>query len=335
VLAAVEAGAIRLLYIAPERFRSAEFTKKFRKLPVALFAVDEAHCVSHWGHDFRPDYLTLKEAVGELPSRPAVLACTATATSEVKSDIITQLRLRSPEIVVRGFDRPNLTYVVAQGLTESDRELFLKRVTRELSGSGIVYAGTRARSEKLAAILRKQGVNAQSYHAGMKPEERKRTQEEFMNDTIRVIVATVAFGMGIDKPDVRFVIHAQMPGSLESYYQEAGRAGRDGKPAYCILLHAWKDRALQDYFIEAGFKEMVERGKPKKEATVFSELRRTRLEYMQQYSTARTCRRHQILAYFDDPDAERLQTCQGCDVCLSWYPTNSLPRVPVSSFSSS
>ncbi len=224
VLKKVEQGAVRLLYVAPERFKSDEFRAVFQFLPAALFAVDEAHCVSHWGHDFRPDYLKLRQAVEFLPKRPIIMACTATATSAVKDDIVKQLGLLKPNILVRGFDRPNLRYLVAQGLSEYDRETLLTRFAQEFSGSGIVYAGTRDRTHELASLLQEKGVKAAAYHAGMQKEERKQVQEDFMNDKIRVIVATIAFGMGIDKPDVRFVIHAQMPASLEGYYQEAGRA---------------------------------------------------------------------------------------------------------------
>jgi ATP-dependent DNA helicase RecQ len=313
---AVSAGQVRILYIAPERFKSDDFVNQFRSLPVSLFAIDEAHCVSHWGHDFRPDYLTLREMVKKLPRRPVVVGCTATATPEVKDDIVAQLGLSKPQVFVRGFDRPNLRYLVEQGMTSYDRDAQLLYLIKNTPGSGIVYSGTRDRAEELAQMLSENDVEALPYHAGLDQEVRREVQDAFMSDKARVIVATVAFGMGIDKPDVRFVIHAAMPGSLEAYYQEAGRAGRDGNPAQCILLHSWADKKLQEYFIKKGFQDMLERGKSKKETEIFAALRTARLERMTHYVTTRQCRRRKILEYFGDPDAQRLFNCKGCDVCV-------------------
>lgn len=320
ILEATIAGENRILYIAPERFESRSFLKIFRALPVSLFAIDEAHCVSQWGHDFRPDYLSLKNMIKELAHRPRVMACTATATPEVKDDIAEQLGLRDPAVFVRGFDRPNLRYFVEQGLADYDRDAELLRLVKILCGSGIVYAGTRGRSEDIAKILSEHQVNALPYHAGMEPEARRNTQDSFMRGQTRVIVATVAFGMGIDKPDVRFVIHAATPGSLEAYYQEAGRAGRDGQLAYCILLHSWADKHLQEFFIEKGFEEMLSQGKSIKEAERYAALREARLERVWRYVTTRQCRRKRILEYFGDPDSARIHNCKGCDICLGWNP---------------
>lgn len=316
IMDAVVNGGVRILYIAPERFRSKDFTDIFKKLPVSLFAIDEAHCVSSWGHDFRPDYLTLREMVKMLPRRPTVVACTATATPEVKDDIVEQLGLRAPQVFVRGFDRPNLRYDVEQGMVNYDRDAQLLHLVKNTPGSGIIYAGTRDRSEEIAAMLRDEDIEALPYHAGLDLEVRREVQDAFMTDAARVIVATVAFGMGIDKPDVRFVIHAAMPGSLEAYYQEAGRAGRDGKPARCVLLHSWADKNLQEYFIRKGLEDMLEKEKSRKEAEAFAALRTARLERMTRYVTTRQCRRRKILEYFGDPDAARIKNCNGCDRCL-------------------
>ncbi len=326
-LAQVKAGAIRILYVAPERFPSEEFTALLHTIPISLFAIDEAHCVSQWGHDFRPDYLNLNRSIAALPTRPVILACTATATPEVQDDIVTQLGLKAPKVFVRGFDRPNLTFLAASGLDEYDREKLLVHTAETLQGAGIVYAGTRRRAEELSALLVDHDIPALAYHAGMKTEERKGVQDAFMAGKVRVMVATVAFGMGIDKQDIRFVIHAHMPSSLESYYQEAGRAGRDGNPALCLLLHAYKDRRLHEYFIQKALEEMLDRGKPKDEALQYTGLRSARLATMHHYATQRRCRRKQILHYFGDPESTTVQCDVGCDVCLEWLPTHSIPRV--------
>ncbi len=321
----VRQGKIRILYVAPERFPSEEFGEMLKTIPIALFAIDEAHCVSQWGHDFRPDYMNLKRFIAALPRRPTVLACTATATPEVQDDVVTRLGLKTPQVFVRGFDRPNLTFLAARGLDEYDREKLLVHAVSSLQGAGIVYAGTRKRTEELAVLLQDYDIAASVYHAGMKPEERKSVQDAFMADRIRVMVATVAFGMGIDKKDIRFVLHAHMPSSLESYYQEAGRAGRDGRPALCMLLHAYKDRRLHEYFIEKALEEMLDRGKPKHEAHQYAALRSARLDTMHRYATRSTCRRRQILHYFGDPESKTVVCDVGCDVCLAWLPTHPIP----------
>ena len=324
IMNAVRDGDVRLLYIAPERFKSRDFLKIFRAIPVALFAIDEAHCVSQWGHDFRPDYLTLKEMIVLLPRRPALIACTATATPEVKDDIAAGLGLNKPNVFVRGFDRPNLHYFVEMGMNDYDRDAELLRLVHSIAGTGIIYAGTRSRAEEIAEVLTHEKVQAIAYHAGMDAEDRRAAQDKFMSGNARGIVATVAFGMGIDKADVRFVIHAAAPGSLEAYYQEAGRAGRDGERAYCILLHSWADKRLQEFFIEKGFEEMLEKGKSPKEAEHYADLRAARLERMMRYVTTGQCRRRRILEYFEDPAAAQIRNCQGCDICLKWSPGKKL-----------
>jgi ATP-dependent DNA helicase RecQ len=236
----VRTGAVRLLYVAPERLRSLEFVLALRRAGVGLFVVDEAHCISEWGHNFRPDYLFLPRAVRDL-GNPPVLALTATATPRVREDIHRSLQMRSPEVVVTSFNRPNLTYRVLGAREKKGKLPLIMDVIRRCLPPGIVYATTRKECEELAASLRRAGVDADAYHAGMAPEERSTVQERFMTDELAVVVATVAFGMGVDKPNVRFVIHANVPGSLPAYIQESGRAGRDGANAECVVLYRGAD----------------------------------------------------------------------------------------------
>ncbi len=236
----VRAGEIRMLYVAPERLRSLEFVLTLRRTGVGLFVVDEAHCISEWGHDFRPDYLFLPRVVRDLGS-PPVLALTATATPRVRQDILRSLRMREPKVVVTSFNRPNLTYRVLSAKDKKDKLPLILGVIRNSPPPGIIYGTTRKECEELAAKLKNAGVNADYYHAGMDATERSDVQERFMTDELDVVVATVAFGMGVDKPNVRFVIHASVPGSLPAYTQEAGRAGRDGEPSECVVLYRGAD----------------------------------------------------------------------------------------------
>ena len=247
----VRSGGIRLLYVAPERLRSLEFVLALRRAGVGLFVVDEAHCISEWGHNFRPDYLFLPRAVRDLGS-PPVLALTATATPRVREDILRSLKMRSPEVVVTSFNRPNLTYRV-HGAREKKHKLpLILDVIRRSPPPGIVYATTRKECEELAASLRRSGVEAAPYHAGLGAAQRSEVQERFMTDDLPVVVATVAFGMGVDKPNVRFVIHSSVPGSLPAYIQESGRAGRDGEQAECVVLYRGADLGRRKRLVTLG-----------------------------------------------------------------------------------
>jgi ATP-dependent DNA helicase RecQ len=248
-------GDFKLVYVAPERFRSPRFVNALRSIRLALFSVDEAHCVSTWGHDFRPDYLRLRNAIEALGG-VQTLALTATATPYVRADLIKQLGIKLPEIFVSGFDRPNLSIDVVH--TQRDREKLarIRQIAQSQAGSGIIYTATRKAVEQVTNQLKQEGLNVAPYHAGMTDSVRIRSQESFMSGKTQMIVATNAFGMGIDKPDIRFVVHYQMPGSLEAFYQEIGRAGRDGLPAKCTLLFNYADKNTHDFFIEGSYPGM-------------------------------------------------------------------------------
>ncbi|MEK7557897.1 MAG: RecQ family ATP-dependent DNA helicase [Patescibacteria group bacterium] len=248
-LEAIKLGQYKLLYVAPERFYNQEFINALAQIKVSLFAVDEAHCISQWGHDFRPSYIKLKEVIALLGS-PIVVALTATATPEVSNDIIKQLNLINPTLVITGFARPNLQFGVIQTTDSQKGQFVLDAISSTDRGSGVIYASTRARVDELVQILLEKNIKAVGYHAGMDAEERKLVQENFMIGEAKVIVATNAFGLGINKPDIRYVIHYDMPGTIEAYYQEAGRAGRDGKQSLCLLLYSSRDRYLQEFFIK-------------------------------------------------------------------------------------
>lgn len=248
-LAEVQAGVFKLLYIAPERFYNKEFLSLLETVEVSLFAIDEAHCISEWGHDFRPSYLKLKDTV-KLLGKPTIVALTATATPEVREDIINQLDLGKPEVVVTGFSRPNLQFGVQQAKEYEKPGIVKEAVLSMEEGSGIIYAGTRARVDEVTQFLLQNDIEAVAYHAGMEAQDRKWVQDQFIQNKTKLIVATNAFGLGIDKPDIRYVIHYDMPGTVEAYYQEAGRAGRDQKQSLCLLLYNSRDRALHEFFIK-------------------------------------------------------------------------------------
>jgi ATP-dependent DNA helicase RecQ len=253
-MSSVIRGEVKLLYVAPERFDFGTTADRLRDIGVSLLAVDEAHCISEWGHDFRPSYLRVAQVREKLGWPPAV-ALTATATPHVREDIVRQLRLADAETIITGFDRTNLHYHVVPTRNDAEKDDALIEILRKHEGVAIVYASTRRNVEKVSRTLDDAGIKAAAYHAGLDDAHRHEVQESFMNEDVRVIVATNAFGMGIDKPNVRVVIHHAMPGTLEAYYQEAGRAGRDGLHSDVFLLHAFPDRFTHEFFIKGAYPE--------------------------------------------------------------------------------
>lgn len=294
----IEKGALSLLYVAPERFSVKSFVQLLRRCNLSLFAIDEAHCISQWGHDFRPDYLTLSALVKEFPSIP-VAAFTATATQRVQSDIVSRLGLRNPYVNRASFDRPNL-FIEVKSKKRIEEQLIMEVRSRS-NDSGIIYRTTRKAVEETAYNLNDAGISAVPYHAGLSAEERHTNQEKFNRDEVSVVVATVAFGMGIDKSNVRYVIHGDLPKNIESYYQEIGRAGRDGEPAHCTLFYGRGDINKIRYFLD----QMEEN--QEKRALEQS------LEIMIHYAAQNSCRRKQILGYFDEFYPK--ENCESCDVC--------------------
>ena len=248
-LRGIGSGRFKLVYVAPERFRNEAFVRTIKDAHVTLMAVDEAHCISHWGYDFRPDYLNLRIAC-EVLGRPNIVALTAAATAHVRQDIVEQLGLRDPKVFITGFDRSNLALGVLHVSGEKEKVEISKNVISRSTGSGIIYTATRKSAEQVTSRLKMAGASAEAYHGGMSDDERAQAQNKFMNGEARAIVATNAFGMGIDKSDVRFVVHYHIPGSIEQYYQEVGRAGRDDAPAHCTLLFNYADTRTQQFFIE-------------------------------------------------------------------------------------
>ena len=309
-LALLHQGFEGLLYVAPERFASASFMANLEKLPVKLFAIDEAHCISQWGHDFRPDYFQLGEVREQLGSPPTI-ALTATATDDVRGDIIQKLALREPSIVVTGFDRPNLAYESQRISKNIDKDRLLIDLLRRETGTGIVYCSTRKNVDQVTTMLSENLADRPvfAYHAGMDQAARASNQERFMTTPRSIAVATNAFGMGINKPDIRFVVHYNIPGTLEAYYQEAGRAGRDGQISRCIVLFSFQDRYTQEFFID---KIGQEGNLDEKVREDLQERARAKLELLIKYAQTSRCRRQMILDYFGD-EAE-VTNCH-CDVC--------------------
>ncbi|MHC1762436.1 MAG: DNA helicase RecQ [Negativicutes bacterium] len=293
-------GEYKLLYVAPERLESEWFRQLMQSLKISLVAIDEAHCVSQWGHDFRPSYRSISLFIDTLPHRPIIGAFTATATEEVRSDIVSLLSLIQPSIFVTGFDRQNLSFAVLRG--ENKREFVLRYVADNQDKSGIIYAGTRKEVDQLEELISSKGYSCGKYHAGMEDVERTSNQEAFIYDEIPVIVATNAFGMGIDKSNVRYVIHYNMPKTMEAYYQEAGRAGRDGEPGECILLFSAQDILLQKYLIEQN--ELS----PERKSNEYH-----KLQAVVDYCHTPRCLRKYILEYFDEHNAPDL--CGNCSNC--------------------
>ena len=302
ILEGIRGNSYKIVYVAPERLNTDSFINLVRDIRISLVAVDEAHCISQWGHDFRPSYLEIPRFINSLKQRPAVAAFTATATKEIIKEIKRLIGLRNPIEVTTGFDRPNLYYQV---LKVSNKSKFLIEYLNDnfKTESGIVYCATRKSVESLVKILNDKGFSAVGYHGGMNSEERQNNQDEFILGNKRLIVATNAFGMGIDKPDVRFGIHYNMPKNMEAYYQEAGRAGRDGEKSDCILLYSASDIVKQKLMIQ---NDDID---PKRQEMLYKNL-----QYLVNYCNTNDCLRNQILNYFDEDSAN--DKCKNCSNCI-------------------
>ena len=295
----LQQGVYKLLYLAPERLEAHGFIEEIRQLPIGLIAVDEAHCISQWGHDFRPSYLRIQALAEQLDSNPVVLGLTATATPRVQADIRQALHIEEPNTVITGFERENLSFQVVKGQNKQKFiEAYLKKNNQE---SGIIYCATRKTVDHLYERLLQKGVTVGRYHAGLSSAEREMEQNRFLSDEITVMIATNAFGMGINKSNVRFVLHAQMPKNMESYYQEAGRAGRDGLPSECILLHSEQDVQVQRFLIDQSFGDENHRNQ---------ELQK--LYQMRDYCHTEGCLQAYILLYFGEQETEDCGRCSNC-----------------------
>ena len=292
-------GELKILYVAPERLALDYFQNFLRTLNISLIAIDEAHCISEWGHDFRPDYRNLAKLRNLFPAVP-VMALTATATDKVREDIVRQLEMQEAQVFISSFNRPNLSYVVRPKKNAfSNLVNLLKKYPDR---SVIIYCFSRKETENIAADLKHEGFKAAAYHAGLENEKRRKTQEKFVRDEVQIIVATIAFGMGIDKPDVRLIVHYSLPKSIEGYYQETGRAGRDGLPSECVLFYSYGDTMKHNFFLRDIQNENERLSAQKKLAQVV------------EYAELRTCRREYLLKYFSEKQV--LESCGGCDVCL-------------------
>ena len=305
-------GWYKIIYVAPERLEMPGFQRFAQERTISMVTVDEAHCISQWGQDFRPSYLRIKAFVDGLPSRPVVGAFTATATAHVRDDIREQLALQKPYEVTTSFDRPNLYFETRRALPSQKPKELLDLVLKEGSNAGIVYCSTTRQVDETARLLQSRGIRAAAYHAKLDADTRRKNQDDFLYDRVQVMVATNAFGMGIDKPNVRFVIHYNMPKDLESYYQEAGRAGRDGQPARCTLLYSGTDVRTIRFFIE---KEMeADNGLPADVKAEAARKAEERLKYMTFYSTTQDCLRGFLLHYFGEAAPKK---CGNCSCCLA------------------
>jgi len=299
ILYEVLQGRCKFLYVAPERLQNPQFIRFAQQAQITLVAIDEAHCVSQWGRSFRKDYYNIPMFIKSLPRKPLLAAFTASATPEVRLDIIERLEIPEAKLVISGFDRPNLYFDVKR-VYDKDRAL-LDYLYEHKEEAGIVYCSTRAKAEGVSKLLQKYGFKALRYHAGLTSEERRSTQSQFVDGHINIIVATNAFGMGIDKPDVRFVVHYNMPKDLESYYQEAGRAGRDGKSSECLLLYSRSDLQINEYLINSSEGDATTKA-----------IETKLLERMSTYCNTNVCLRRYMLEYFGETSAHKCANCGNC-----------------------
>lgn len=322
-----EEKAYKIIYIAPERLETGRFNEFIEKTDISLVAVDEAHCVSQWGQDFRPGYLNIAVFIKKMSGwkrRPVLCAFTATATKEVRDDVVRMLGLRKPEILVTGFDRANLYFSVNQA---GDKKQEALKYVREHDGqSGIIYCNTRKHVEEVFELLSENGLSVAKYHAGMSSSDREKNQEDFIYDRKQVIVATNAFGMGIDKPDVRYVLHYNMPQSMENYYQEAGRAGRDGAEAECMLFYAPGDAATNRFLIE---NKETKREMTEWERREILEHDRRKLQAMTFYGTTKECLRQYILNYFGETTYVKCGKCANCNADFERHDVTGIAKVIV------